>query len=232
MCSAEPVWVSSGASSPIPFHPQPLSRPKATFSAHAKARAHCCRMGGWDRLSQVFAQLPPCTLMCKVGVSSPSSPPRSALPPAHPDSPHSMRVTPYACPPPFPGGGECGLSPRPHRPLLTLPLSPQASGAGCWRAAAGAPRQAPPPLHGQLHQHQVRGAGPWGAAVTAPAMHSCPERGDGRNRAVVGMGRGSVLPSLTLSPHPPRQRRGPCAHLPHQAEPPEPLVGGRGQPGW
>lgn len=144
-------------------------------------------------------------LVCKgVGVISPPSPRIPVLlPPAHPDTPSAgtalaacMGLLEPACPP-FPAVGSVGSppppTPCPHHPFLTLLLSLQALGAGCWRAAAGAPRQAPSPLHGQLHQHQVRGAGPWDAVVTAT----------GRDRAVVGMGRGGLC---SLVSH--------CVHLP------------------
>lgn len=56
----------------------------------------------------------------------------------------------------------------------------------------------------------MRGAGPWGAAVTALAMHSHSGRGARRDRAVVGMGRGSALPGLTLCPPFPGSVVGPA----------------------
>lgn len=133
VCSAEPVWVSSGASSPIPFHPRPLSHPKATFSAHAKARAHCCRMGGWDRLSQVFAQLPPCTLLS-----------------AHLHHPHALlyllpaltALTPYVGPPtparpPSLAVGSVGSPPPPAPHPAAVPAGPWGwpLACGCWSSS-------------------------------------------------------------------------------------------------
>ena len=179
-------------------------------------------------------------LMCNGGVSSlpspPPTPPPMLLPSAYPDTPAASTAL-AACV----GLPEPACSPSPatasmgslltHHPLLTQPLSLQAPGAGRWCAAAGAPRQAPPPLHGQLHQHQVRGVGSWGAAATALAVHSHPGQEFWRDWAVVGMGV-SVLPGLTRCPLTPWQCCGPCTHLPHPAEPPEPLTGRRGQPGW
>lgn len=220
-------------------HPLPTRSPSPTL----KPSSFSPRQGQSSLLA--WAQPNVCTQLLRGGRGNQLSPitthphALTSCPPQHPCSHHSPRCTrgtPSACLSPFPSHGECGLAPAapllvPRHPLLTLLLSPQAPGAGCWRTAAGAPRQAPPPLHSQLHQHQVRGAGPWDAAVTAPAMRSHPGWGAGRDWAVVGMGRGSVLPGLTLCP-PPRQRRGPRAHLPHPAEPPEPLAGGCVQPGW
>jgi len=223
-CSAEPFRVSGrvgslvGSSPPSPFHPQSLSHPTAFLSQPtprpgltaagreagtgsakcvcAAASGHACVRGGGS------AHIPHHASLCSYLL-----PTRMPLQPAQP-SLHAWGSLSPPVPLPQPWG-VWGL-PSPRCPLLTLLPSPQAPGAGRRRAAAGAPRQAPPALHGQLHQHQVRRAGPWGAAAAAPAVHSHPELGARRDWAVVGMERGSALPSLTLCPPLPGSVVGPA----------------------
>lgn len=174
-----------------------------------------------------------CTLVCKGGSAHPhhNTCHTYLLPTLTPLFAVCLGLPEPACPCSL-AMGSTGLSSHTCHLLLTLKLSPQAPGVGCWCAAAGTSSQAPSPFHCQLHQHQVRDMVPWGAAASALAMLSTPRQGERRGWAVVRVGRESAFPGLTLCPLSPWQRCGSCTYLPHPTEPPELLTGRCGQPDW
>lgn len=145
--------MGSAPTDPFATH-SPCSTPKPSFPSPHQARAHCCRMEGWECVCtnvSVHTRVQGGSALTHLHTW-----PRSLLlPNLTPALAVCLGLPEPACPCSV-TVGSMGLCPHPCQPLLTVTLSPQASGAGCWRAAAGAPSQAPPPLHRQLHQHQVR----------------------------------------------------------------------------